>query len=170
MSDSVYDRNMPGPERDEELLDRLFRKESGARLVAKCMLDGAPHTRDELAHIAGVSPTTVPRVAKALTFAGIHIEKRIGPDGRRVSYITSGRNRHDGVPVGSRVRLQRLQAREDGTVVLTTDALWGAVSDPAAVASALGTEALILAAAFDEATGVITTTLRLESGETVEVR
>jgi biotin operon repressor len=72
----------------DQILDRLFRTGSSARHVADLILDGRPHSRQELADAANVSPTTIPRVVRMLEHDGIHVEKGVGDDGRTVTYRT----------------------------------------------------------------------------------
>lgn len=65
-----------------EILDRLFRKNSKARKAAEILLDGDPHSRTEIASEVAVSPSTIPRVVSMLEGAGFSIEKTVDDDGR----------------------------------------------------------------------------------------
>lgn len=77
----------------EDILDRLFRTNSSARRVAELILDGTPHSRQELADLAHVSPTTIPRVVRMLEADGVRITKNVGDNGRTVIYSTTPTDR-----------------------------------------------------------------------------
>jgi len=108
----------------DEILDRLFRNGSSARHVAALILDGRPHTRQELADAANVAATTIPRVVRMLEHDGIPVEKSVGDDGRTIIYRTHhdrpAANIHNGKPTTSTVTPKAVTIAGDTLTVSTT--------------------------------------------------
>ena len=71
-------------------LDQLFRKGSKAQKAARILMDGRPHSRQELAEKAKVSPTTIPRVIGILKDAGVRLDTTMGDNGRTAVYQMKG--------------------------------------------------------------------------------
>jgi biotin operon repressor len=107
----------------DEILDRLFRNGSSARHVAALILDGRPHSRQELAEAANVAATTIPRVVRMLESDGIPVEKSVGDDGRTIIYRTHHDRPaaiHDGKPTTSTVTPKAVTIAGDTLTVSTT--------------------------------------------------
>lgn len=77
-------------------LDRHFRPDSKARVIAERLLSGEPQTRQELVDGLDVSVTTVNRVAEVLSEAGASVIRQVAPDGRQAEFrvVSVGEPKH----------------------------------------------------------------------------
>lgn len=75
---------------NEIKLDKLFRRDSAARVIAEMLLTGKPHSRQELSEKSGSAVTQVNRVVKVLESEGVRIERTIGDDGHQAIFRVAG--------------------------------------------------------------------------------
>lgn len=71
-------------------LDKYFRQDSKARVVAERLLEGKPLTRQELVKDLDLAVTSTNRVVDMLIAAGCIIEREVAPDGRQTVFHFTG--------------------------------------------------------------------------------